>query len=169
MSKMKGQLMSHPFIVIFSLIVMGLILVFGAKSIYDLKKAADLSELAAFVKTFQDQVAVYYNLDVGSSKILSVVVPQKIEAICFVNPGETITNKQEDPFFMSILEDNKRDNMYLSPLGAYPAPAPDFMIEHLRVDGKENPLCIQIQQGKLQAVIATMSGDKEVFVAIRRK
>ena len=138
----RGQLFGMPFVVIFSLIVMALILLFGARSIRDLGGVADMTELSRFVGNLQNVVEVYYNYDVGSKNEVSLNVPGKIEKICFFNPGGSI-NVGVDMEFRERLEDNSRDNMWILPLDAFKSPAPDFRIEYLRAGvGGENPLCI---------------------------
>ena len=165
---MKQGIVGQPFVYIFALIVMALILFFGTKTILDLRGAADLTELSSFMAQFQDQVDVYYNFDVGSNKELSLVLPNKIQKICFTQPGASITLGNMDPFFQTVLEENERNNLYTWPLEAFPAPAPDFIIEHLDIDISENPLCINKVNGRFKALIETKASATDVYVEISR-
>ena len=58
--------------------------------------------------------------------------------------------------------------MYVLPLDAFPAPAPDFQIKDLIVLGDKNPLCFNTN-GKLNAVIETTLYENDVYVGIKNE
>lgn len=166
---MKKGVAEQVFIYIFALIVMALVLVFGFRSILDIKEKAELTEISKFISNLKDLINTYYNFDVGSSKEIKLNAPSKVNEICFVNPKQEIKGKISDAFFYETLKENTKYNVYILPLDAYPEPAPDFIIEHLEVNEKNNPLCIKTKDGILKAIIETKAKEKYVYVEMREK
>ena len=64
----KAQLFQQPIFYIFILIVAALFLIWGVKSIYQLKDKADLIEFATFTQDLKGEINTYYNFDYGSNK-----------------------------------------------------------------------------------------------------
>ncbi len=166
MIRKRGQLLSQPFVYIFALVVGALILVFFFFFVLDLKKTADFTELSTFVNKLQDVIDGYGNFDVGSSKKISLSLPGKVEKVCFVNPDLALNTAGLDDFFASVLQSNKKNNLFILPLDAFPSPAPDFFIEGLIVLS-ENPLCVETD-GVLKISVETMLHNNKIFVDVKR-
>lgn len=157
--KKEAQLFAHPFIFILTLVVVALILVWGFRVILDLKKQAELSELAVFVNDLKNDVKAYYYFDVGSSKQLNLNLPYKIKELCFFNPKDPIT-AEINLELETLLLDNPEYNFYVLPLDSYSLT--NFKIPYLKVNSTKNPLCLKVFR-KLDAVIET----KENYVEIK--
>lgn len=162
----KGELFSQPLMYIFTLIASAFVIYFGFTSVSSVQREAKLVELSRFTNDLNEAVDTYYNLDIGSSKKLSLNVPSNVEEVCFVKIGMPV-NRNVDQYFMELLSDNSQYNLFTLPLDALPAPAPDFKINNLEIDGNENPLCIATK-GKLNAIIETKVRNNNVYVEIRR-
>ena len=161
----KGSILAQPFVFIMALILMALIIIFGAKSVFQIKKTADIAELNKFIINLDNQVELMYNYNVGSSKDISLNLPTSIEKICFSNPGEPITSNVDDNFFRTILENDKSNNVFIHPLRKFRDF--DYKIDNLIVKSNENPLCFNTN-GKLNGVMETVLVDNQVFVEIKR-
>lgn len=81
----KAQLLSHPFTVIFTLIVIALLLLFGFQQI---RKLIDLNK-AIETKQFETQLTAtvqdVYTEPPGSNRALHITVPTAITIICFLD------------------------------------------------------------------------------------
>lgn len=139
--KRKGQLLSTPFIFVFALVVGGLILIFGSNYIFRLNELGESVELTSFVSTLRKDVESYYYLDEGSSKLITVKLPSKIDFICIKGEGSLNNNEilNKYPGFDFILENNDK-NVFFAPINAYRVTI--YNIEHLKPAGK-NPLCFK--------------------------
>lgn len=162
----RGELLSQPFIYIFTLIVSAFVIYFGFTTISGFQEEAKLVELSKFVSDMSDVVDTYYNLDIGSGKKINLAVPNQLEEICFVKIGGAV-NTNADEFFREVLKDNTKYNMFTLPLDALPSPAPDFTIDNLEITGDENPLCIKTD-GRFRATIETKVKNNNVYVELRR-
>src|SRR3989344_9656348 len=98
----KKGITLQPFLFIMALFVMIMVVVFGTKSIMDIKGAADFTELSLFITNLKDEAQIFYHFDIGSSKLSRLGLPSNIEFVCFTNPGTTPTIPISDPFFKSI-------------------------------------------------------------------
>jgi len=97
----KAQIMGVPFQLIFSLIIVAVVLVFG---FFAIKMFLNRAEQSRFGVAFNDvQEAVYnaYSSGGGSDNGIAVLVPKDITAICFLQTGmghAKCTNPLDDPF-----------------------------------------------------------------------
>lgn len=149
--------MSQPFIYVFALIVGGLILVWGIRTVIDLKDTADIVDLGKFKNDFEADAKSRYNLGTGSMKKHSVRLGGDVKYVCFTDPGTEINCKLkfngdisdcslddlDDEVFELRLEADDDNNMWFLPLTA--AKFNSFKINHIQpkeIDGKiANPLC----------------------------
>ena len=161
---MNKGITSQVFVFISALILMALILVFGIKSIKDLTNTSENAELGLFIKNLRDEIEVFYNNDIGSSKEIKLVVPKKIEEVCFYTNKYKINKKHNDNLFNQILDGNK-NNVFIMPYGKFSMN--QFKVDYLRNDPYENPLCIKTNS-VLNGFIEVKSEKEEVFVEIRR-
>jgi hypothetical protein len=81
----KGDLMSQPFIWIFMIIVIGLIVVFGGKALLDVMDFGCSVESTKLVKDFKDNVDQMYSFSSGSKDIYTMLVPSGMTGVCFVD------------------------------------------------------------------------------------
>lgn len=160
---MKGQLLGQPFIMIFALLLGALIIVFGVRSFMDIKSGAEDVELSKFVTGLQGNADTYYNFDAGSSKKLSLIVPAKARQVCFFDSERQI-NSPIDDFLKAAMTDTK-DNLFLLPLDSYFKT--QFRIEHLKNGHNENPFCITKREGRINIIIETTAGLRDVSVEVK--
>ena len=155
----KANIAEQPFVYILGIITAVLIITFGARSITNLKEEAELVQVATFINDFSRVIETYYNLNIGSSRELSLSVPSQIKMICFTNPNQPLTAEvnQEIAFLL-----NGKENVYFFNGRIGPKTIP-----HLEANSEENPLCIQTQ-GKLKANIETKVKERSVYVEISR-
>ena len=163
---MKKGITVQPFIFILALVVMAFVITFGTKSIFDLKKTAEFTELGLFIDKLNDEVEKFENYEVGSYSNVAFVTPLKIKNVCFTNIGEPITGAVPDSLIRSAIEGGSRSNVYILPIGVFPKT--DFYIERLRVKESANPLCINTK-GRLDAALETALHNGQVYVEIHRK
>jgi hypothetical protein len=155
----KKAFADQPFIYIMGVIVTVLVLTFGIKAITSIRGEAELVETATFMKDIDHIVETFYNLNVGSSKEISLAVPKGIKMICFTAPKQEITAQvAEEIAYLA----RGNDNLFLFDGQIGPREIP-----HLEAPLDENPLCFNTQ-GKLKAVVETKSRDREVYVEISR-
>ncbi len=155
----KANLAEQPFTYIMGIVVTILILIFGFRAITQLREEASLVELGTFVNDFNRIIETYYNLNVGSSKELSLAVPSSIKMICFTNPNQPLTaNVPAEIAF--LLEGYENVYFFNGKIGPR-------TIQHLEVKPEENPLCFQTA-GRLIANIETKAKERSVYVEISR-
>ncbi len=154
----KGQMFGRPFIYMFALIVAALTLVWGIRAINDIREKSELVELTTFIIDLKDNVKTYYNFDAGSSKTITLILPPKVEKVCFTNPGSTPTTYVNSQLNFE-LEDNTQYNTYILPLDSFSITR--FKIDYLNITEVENPLCLDTN-GKFTATIATQEGYVEI-------
>lgn len=150
----KGQMLSQPFVYIFALIVGGLILVWGGKTVLDLVQTGSQVNVGSFVKSLEEDVAAYKNFGEGSRTARKIDFPQDITYICFLDlekkPVDCKRKEKDNKFVkcnaaeldeefaFQIEEPNK--NVYVLPLDAVKINA--FKIDDLKpADG--NPFCVR--------------------------
>ncbi|HLD15736.1 MAG TPA: hypothetical protein VJB94_04125 [Candidatus Nanoarchaeia archaeon] len=158
----NGQLLSQPFVYISALIIGALIIIFGARAIGDIDKERKNIELATFITSLRDNVNTYYNFDEGSSKKISLYIPDNVDRVCFYNKDKII-NADIEEFFKKLLELDTINNVYLLPFGENLKS--EFFINHLRNE-EENPLCFDVK-GRLNALIETKASNNEIYVEIK--
>ena len=103
----KGQLLSQPFIYIFAIIVIGLILIFGFRYVGKLLKVGCQVETLGFSQDIQAKVNELVSLSYGSSFECALVrasgqsghdcefvIPDNVAGICFVDTTKSYDEKQ---------------------------------------------------------------------------
>lgn len=146
----RGQIISMPFIFIFAIIVGAIFLVWGVKTVMDLRSHGSYVQLAKFHEDFEAKVKTYYNLEKDSSTPYKISgLPSDIKYVCFTTIGSSdFSNSTLDGAKKSIdsidkglrfeLENNRGDNVFYLPLDAYGTTT--FKVPHLR--SATNPLCV---------------------------
>ncbi|MEK6812995.1 MAG: hypothetical protein AABX86_02670 [Nanoarchaeota archaeon] len=162
---MKGELFSQPLVMIFALVVLALILLFGIRSFTDIKEAADDVELVNFVRILQDEVKRYYQFDVGSSKKLALFAPSQAQQLCFYDPLRAV-NIPLDTFTKTTMQATNY-NLYFLPLDAYQKTA--FTIVHTKNNDVNNPFCIPQTNGRFLFLIATKAEAHTTYVGVQRE
>ena len=87
----RGQLLDHPFVLIFGLLVGILILVIGFRWIAGLKSTVDQVQVVDFVTSLRQDVDTYYFLDVGSIRKKTISLPVKVKKVCFTHERITFS------------------------------------------------------------------------------
>lgn len=160
----KGQLLSQPFIYIFALILGALILVWGIKTVVDLKGQADKVELGTFVKGMETEVNKYFFYDEGAARNLDIRLPEAIRYMCVIDPEnfdkgknciiktktgdltERDCNEIENSFALK-LSANNGNNIFFSPSSA--TSLSKYKMEHLLPETNDQALCI-INGGRMK-------------------
>ena len=117
----KGQLLSQPFIFIFYLVVIAMILVFGVKIFSYLKCYDDRVEYHDFITRFESKISTIDNDAVGSNLDLSeLLIPSDIEEICFFEEvsyagelEEKVWNDKLRDWMEIKLGANSEENVYI--------------------------------------------------------
>ena len=130
--KKRGQLFGQPFVFIFALIVGALILIFGARYIIQLKDTGEQVQVVKFIERLREDVNQYYFLDVGSSKIIRINLPNKVKGICFKKVLESTSDilgplERFSSDFSRIITNDPNINVVILPLNIYP----NFKVDHL--------------------------------------
>lgn len=155
----KGQLMSEPFVWIFALIVGALILIWGIKTVMDLKETADTVDLGQFKTKIETIAKSMKNQGEGSSEIVPVKVGAKVKFVCLSNTEATaISCKAKgkdgtlkdcpggaaalDPALELRMKSAKNtDNMWILPFGS--SKKDSFKILYITPIAGANPICYQ--------------------------
>ena len=155
--KRRGQLLSEPFVFVFALIVGAMILIWGMYYVLRLNEVGESVELTSFVNTLRKDVESYYYLDEGSSKLITIKLPGKIDFLCVKGEGQLNNNEilNKYPGFDFILENNDK-NVFFAPINAYRVTI--YNIENLKPAGK-NPLCFKNNE---KAKLTTKSNYVEI-------
>ncbi len=162
----KKGITIQPFMWILVLITMAFVLIFGVRTIRDVNRTADLTELASFVHKLDNTVEVFSHFDAGSTKEVSFSLPRALEQVCFANPEEPFLRPIVDDFFRGVLENEATSNVYILPLDTYTRT--DYTVPLLRVSSRDNPLCIPVK-GLLRAELETVLVNDEIFVEIHSR
>jgi hypothetical protein len=90
MKSKKAQVMGLPFIYIFALIVGAMILVWGIKTVIDLKSTAGEVEAGKFLKKLEAEAKIFYNYEQGSmSEPFKVNLGSNVKYLCFADGSQT--------------------------------------------------------------------------------
>ncbi|MBI4154409.1 hypothetical protein HY501_03660 [Candidatus Woesearchaeota archaeon] len=152
----KGQLTGDIFIYIFAVIVGALILVYGVKTIIDLKSTAETVDLGRTLKNLEAEIETFYNYGEGSTKDIQLSLPKPVKFVCFTDPtsspkpskckvktgADTYGNCNLgalDEEFALIVEDENTKNVFFLPLAT--AKISRYEIKDLKPK-EGNPLCI---------------------------
>ncbi|MDP6642023.1 MAG: hypothetical protein QGF74_01420 [Candidatus Nanoarchaeia archaeon] len=140
--KKRGQLLSTPFIYVFALIIGSLILIWGMNYVYKLKDTAEIVEVNTFLSDLRKDVDSFFYLDEGSSKVISIRMPSKIDYICFKDKEIPLNNDDildGNPGFRFILE-NTNKSVFFLPTDAYRTTTYD--IDNIKPK-TQNPSCFR--------------------------
>ena len=84
----KGQVQGQVFIYVLTLIITGMILIYGYNAIKSINENANQVELANFKTTIKSDFEKMSS-DYGSVKTMSYNVPSKLKEVCFNNSSFT--------------------------------------------------------------------------------
>ncbi|MFH1591819.1 MAG: hypothetical protein ABIB47_00425 [Candidatus Woesearchaeota archaeon] len=168
---MKKGVTEHTFIFIFALIVVVMILIWGTKTIIDLKETGEQVQLADSIEDIKEKAIVYYNLEMGSSAPLDIPFPKGVDCVCFLDllgraPGSTSETKCSGDGAFDAWKDNEQiKNILVTPtVGSYTVTRFDTIREFIPDPGGENPLCFDLKKSRnrLKAQMISM-GDHVVI------
>ncbi len=155
------------FIFIFALILMAVVLLFGIRQLVLVTSTADKIETLSFIDTLKKEVQTYANFDIGSTKYLTLSVPNDVNQVCFFNnqlPAQDIA----DPVFQALLTSDRRNNIFVLPLESFQSPGPGFFIPSLTVRGSRNPLCVTTPDS-LKIILETIAVPQGVAVEVKER
>lgn len=154
----KGQI-QIIFTWVFILILAGVILFYGIKTI---KKTQDLGNEAVIINFFQDfndKIQLYYSLDTGSSGIEEFKLNNKINYVCFTkNDNFGSMPSDVDEIYLNNLI--PFDNVFIMP--------PVYENNRANInnlDIQQNPTCIEASGGLLRIQLRTTVGGVDVGTA----
>jgi len=145
----RAQLAAQPFIILFALITIGLIVIFGTNMIGKVAKFSQAVDTINFKKQLENNVQNIYNAAPRSNKQLTLNIPTTIEGICFI---DTTKPQREDIAFeqikqdLEVIEQTKNNVFFETKDGA----AEPLEIKNITPD--PNPLCFKTQ-GTIKVVL----------------
>ncbi len=163
---MKKAQLEQPFIFIFGIIVIALVILLGSNVIRNSLKLGSDVEMNVFVDKFKKEINSCYNLDFGSvCSINELNIPSSLNYICVINVDEEIDfgklpSTINDTVIRSV-DIGRKDNVFFDPLKRNDE---EIRITLDRLKTAENPLCGKIVNGKIDLVLE----NKGSFVEIRK-
>jgi len=157
----KAQVMSMPFVMIFSIILIAITIYVGFIAIRGFLENADRIKVAAFVNDFKSDVNTLWQAT-SASRSYSYDLPSKIEKACFVNFASPLTNTSLKPLFDEFkrLSRSQQNNLFLAPSSfitglqlpaAYKIDCGETTkVECLDLGNLPNPYCIQAEKGTVK-------------------
>src|SRR3989338_11637560 len=113
----KSQIIGNVFIYLFSTIVIGLILIFGYKSITKTNETMQQADLELLKNSLSSDIKIMSS-DYGSSKKVSYNIPQNSELCLFdlEKKDEILNNEKMSlyPLINNSLESNSKKNVFLA-------------------------------------------------------
>ena len=144
----KGQMMGQPFMVIFIIIVIALLLFFGIRVVRDLNIFGERTLVETFYSDLNEEFSSINDLDTGSRISLEKInPPNKMDEICFIDFNENLNLdgvEEEKSIRLQIVWENKDNNLIFIPEdGVY-----DYReLKDFKVG--ENPLCEDLSDNSL--------------------
>jgi len=154
---MKGQINALPFIIIISIILIGLIAVFFYQKTSEVNTTVIGLEHTNFLKNIEKKVNEYSTRNKGSTETFSFTIPEQIEMVCFIDRNGTIqkfSNPEID--IQTNLETDK--NIFFKPKEFHSAKIENFEIE-------TNPLCIKNINSKINLRLESLGEKTKILAA----
>jgi len=148
----KAQMISQVFIYILTIVVFGVILLYGYKSIQGMTNKADMVLLIQLKKEIKNAVE---KTDYGSVTKQELSLPAKFNEICFVDldfytsaTTKNICNQLDEdyrPLVCDSWDDNVQANMFL--IKDAMTVEPDY-VGNIKIGDPDRYVCIKSVQGK---------------------
>jgi hypothetical protein len=164
---MKKAQLEQPFVIIFGVIVMAFVLIYGGSVIYNSYHLSSDVEFKKFMNDLDKNVQDCYALDSGSLCSLEKMgLPNNFGFICIVNVGDSLDQTKIPVQLNSTIMNFQRmgniyDNIFLSNPSKENEPY-HMIIKNLKAS--ENPLCTRTIGGKLRLILE----NKGNYVQIRK-
>ncbi len=112
----KAQLFSQPFMIIFTLIVIALILFFGYKVILGLTNTGEKVCKVKFTQDFQNEVDDLYTQPIGSNTRINIPTCASMKAVCVltVNPSAQVPYKDIQQVLNALSQTPTSNNVFFS-------------------------------------------------------
>lgn len=141
---------SQPFMIIFFAVLAAFIIFFGFKMINNTVNTNQKVEFEKFILDLNKEVSSVYSLDYGSSsKLDNFAIPSNIKIICFVDRDKSLDYGKLDIAIKDLVKKTDEKNMFFVSKN-------NEIIEPRDIDKvkpKENPLCENVMDGKLDLVL----------------
>ncbi|MBI2670946.1 hypothetical protein HYX18_03150 [Candidatus Woesearchaeota archaeon] len=162
---MKKAQLEQPFVIIFGIIVIAFVLIYGGNVIYKSLTLSSNVEFNVFIDKLKKEVDNCYSLDFGSACSLNKLnVPSSLASICFINVGEDVDyTKIPDKLNKTIINSvdfGREENVFLASVDSKNDKS--ITIDKLKVS--ENPLCDKIVNRELNFILE----NKGNFVQLRK-
>jgi len=108
----KGQIQGQVFIYVLTLIITGMILIYGYNAIKSINENANQVEFANFKTTIKSDFEKMSS-DYGSVKTMSYNVPSKLKEVCFYQEGEGSLPEDLNPLIKDSISDETGSNVFL--------------------------------------------------------
>ena len=162
----KGQI-KLSFGMIFSIILIIIFVAFAGYAIMKLFDFQNVITAGQFINNLQEDIDKIWTGGVGSQEI-SYSVPQKAETICFIDYG---SSERGDVDGRDLYEELQRGFVQNENLFFYPSGSSDmrngFNIRHIdlaEITRENNPLCFDVNKGKIRLVIKMDAGESLVKI-----
>ena len=115
----KAQTMGIPFQLIFSLIIIVVVVVFGFLAIKMFLERAEQTKYGVAFKDIESEIQDSWSRAGETNKTITINLPKKITAICFLNTSQSSCNPSIAEGFCENVDLYKTDkeNLYFYPLG----------------------------------------------------
>ena len=152
--------MGQPVIIIFIVIVIAILLIFGVRVILRTRDTTQKMAIEAFYNDLDEKVSEVYHLDYGSSFSLGdISVPSSIVEICFIDLNRELTGLSgEKEIYLTAAQENGKNVVFISNKGDYDS----RKIDHFMIN--QNPLCESLLDRKLDLVLESAG----TYVQIKR-
>jgi hypothetical protein len=158
----KGQVQGQVFIYLLTLIITGMILLFGYNAITDLSKKAEQVEFIQFKNDLKQDFETMSS-NYGDADTITYNAPSKVKEICFYQGGEDVNFSLPDdlnPLIKGELEDKTGNNAFLVMGNGIPDP---MKLSRIEINNSNyDILCIEINNNRLKLRLESL-GDG-VFV-----
>lgn len=153
----KAQLMDQPFVYIFTLIVIVVIVVIGFNLLNNIISVGEKVDYEAFIVSFKGELEDLDNLDKGSSVLLDrLIIPKDVKEICVIGEGSFIISNVINDNELFIKAMKLQENNIFFYFGDEERVYEAITIEDVK--GSYNPVCDDLSDGKMDLKAVNYGG-----------
>lgn len=145
------------------LVITTILIIFGFKSLTELKIANENVEILNFIENLKLSLGIQTARSFGSVEEKIFTVPKSVKAVCFIDKS-----REFKPFFNKRLTSEtkryKEFNLFFEPFDKFQP----YLINEFKLDKEENPLCVKVRDGKLKLLFRS-EGNKTLISAVKDK
>lgn len=150
----RSQIIPTVIIYLLAVVIVGALIILAINSMNKLNETEQKVQMESFVATFESVLRHQNEKGRGSTEIISLGVPSDIETICFTDdsvrfsPSKLIDLTKEKEIY-------KDENIFFFPKEKY-SPA---KIDYIKLNESENPLCLNVENNKLNLMLTTFTNE----------